>query len=145
MTALRAANARLRQVVEAKDTEIAVLRTAHQAQLDALRAQVAALAAEVADLRARLRGDVAELLEAAVVGRAGKAGAEVFCAIRSYLSTAAKHGIGMLDALTRAASREPWIPAPYNRRHGPIQLQITKRLRVRGQVEPSVAEREVLR
>jgi transposase len=54
VTALRAANARLRQVIEAKDTEIAMLRTAHQAQLDALRAQVAALAAEVADLRARL-------------------------------------------------------------------------------------------
>lgn len=28
------------------------------------------------------------------------AGAEAFCGIRSYLSTAAKHGIGMLDALT---------------------------------------------
>ncbi len=52
--ALRAANARLRQVVEAKDTEIAALRTTHQAQLSALRAQVAALAAEVAELRARL-------------------------------------------------------------------------------------------
>lgn len=51
---LRAANARLRQVVEAKDTEIAALRTSHQAQLDALRAQVTALSAEVADLRARL-------------------------------------------------------------------------------------------
>ena len=38
------------------------------------------------------------------------AGAEAFCAIRSYLSTAAKHGIGMLDALTRAASRTPWLP-----------------------------------
>jgi transposase len=38
------------------------------------------------------------------------AGAEVFCAIRSYLSTAAKHGIGKLDALTRAASGTPWIP-----------------------------------
>jgi hypothetical protein len=54
VTALRPANARLRQVAGAKDTEIAVLRTAHQAQLDALRAQVEALAAEVADLRARL-------------------------------------------------------------------------------------------
>ena len=54
VTALRATHARLPQVAEPKDTEIAVLRTAHQAQLDALRAQVAALAAEVADLRARL-------------------------------------------------------------------------------------------
>lgn len=38
------------------------------------------------------------------------AGAEAFCAIRSYASTAAMHGIGMLDALTRAASGAPWIP-----------------------------------
>lgn len=54
MAAVRAANARLRQVIEAKDTEIAALRVTHQAQLDALRAQVEALAAEVAELRARL-------------------------------------------------------------------------------------------
>lgn len=38
------------------------------------------------------------------------AGAEAFCAIRSYLSTGAKHGIGMLDALTRAANGSAWIP-----------------------------------
>jgi transposase len=37
-------------------------------------------------------------------------GAEAFRAIRSYLSTAAKHGIGILDALTRAASRTAWVP-----------------------------------
>jgi transposase len=54
LAALRAANARLRAVVEAKDTEIAVLRSWHQAQLDALRAQVTALSAEVAELRALL-------------------------------------------------------------------------------------------
>ena len=38
------------------------------------------------------------------------AGAQAFCAIRSYLSTAAKHGIGMLDALTRAAFGSAWVP-----------------------------------
>ena len=38
------------------------------------------------------------------------AGAENFCAIRSYLSTAAKHGIGKLDALTPAATGIPWAP-----------------------------------
>jgi transposase len=38
------------------------------------------------------------------------AGAENFCAIRSYLSTAAKHGIGKLDALTRGATGIPWAP-----------------------------------
>jgi transposase len=37
-------------------------------------------------------------------------GAEVFCAIRSYLATAARHGIGWLDALTQAAAGTPWIP-----------------------------------
>ncbi len=38
------------------------------------------------------------------------AGAEEFCAIRSYLATAARHGIGALDALTRAFQGSPWIP-----------------------------------
>jgi transposase len=38
------------------------------------------------------------------------AGAENFCAIRSYLATASRHGIGWLDALTRAAAGNPWIP-----------------------------------
>ena len=38
------------------------------------------------------------------------AGAENFCAIRSYLATASRHGIGWLDALTRAAEGNPWIP-----------------------------------
>ena len=38
------------------------------------------------------------------------AGAEVFCAIRSYLATAARHGIGALDARTQAAQGDPWIP-----------------------------------
>jgi transposase len=38
-------------------------------------------------------------------------GAETFCAIRSYLATAARHSIGPLEALTRAAQGDPWIPA----------------------------------
>lgn len=38
-------------------------------------------------------------------------GAAAFCAIRSYLSTAAKHGITALDALTRAATGSAWIPS----------------------------------
>jgi transposase len=38
------------------------------------------------------------------------AGAGAFCAIRSYLSTAAKHGIATLDALTRAASGTVSVP-----------------------------------
>ena len=37
-------------------------------------------------------------------------GAEAFCAIRSHLSTASKHGIGMPDAFTRAASGQAWVP-----------------------------------
>jgi len=37
-------------------------------------------------------------------------GAETFCAIRSYLATATRHGISWLDALTRAAEGHPWIP-----------------------------------
>jgi transposase len=38
------------------------------------------------------------------------AGAEEFCALRSYLATAARHGIGALDALTTAFQGQPWIP-----------------------------------
>ena len=38
------------------------------------------------------------------------AGAEEFCAIRSYLATAARHGITGLAALTRAFQGNPWIP-----------------------------------
>ena len=38
------------------------------------------------------------------------AGAEIFCILRSYLATAARHGISALDALTRAAQGDPWIP-----------------------------------
>jgi hypothetical protein len=37
-------------------------------------------------------------------------GAEAFCAIRSYIATAAKHGIGLLDALIALATGTPWIP-----------------------------------
>jgi transposase len=37
-------------------------------------------------------------------------GAEEFCAIRSYLATAARHGLGALEALTRAFQGNPWIP-----------------------------------
>ena len=38
-------------------------------------------------------------------------GAEHFCHLRSYLATAAKHGINLLDALVQLASGQPWIPA----------------------------------
>jgi len=38
------------------------------------------------------------------------AGAGEFCAIRSYLATAARHGIGALDALTSAFQGRPWTP-----------------------------------
>ena len=39
-------------------------------------------------------------------------GAQQFCAIRSYLATAAKHGINLLDALTRLAAGDTWLPEP---------------------------------
>jgi transposase len=38
------------------------------------------------------------------------AGAGEFRTICSYLATAARHGIGALDALTRAFQGNPWIP-----------------------------------
>ncbi len=38
-------------------------------------------------------------------------GAKQFCAIRSYLSTAAKHGIHFFDALVALTNGQPWMPA----------------------------------
>jgi transposase len=38
-------------------------------------------------------------------------GARQFCAIRSYLSTAAKHGLSFFDALVMLTEGQPWIPA----------------------------------
>jgi len=38
-------------------------------------------------------------------------GARQFCAIRSYLSTAAKHNLNFFDALVMLANGEPWMPA----------------------------------
>jgi transposase len=39
-------------------------------------------------------------------------GAKQFCAIRSYLSTAAKHDMTFFDALVMLAEGQPWMPAP---------------------------------
>jgi len=39
-------------------------------------------------------------------------GATGFCAIRSYLATAAKHGITFTNALTALAEGRPWLPEP---------------------------------
>jgi hypothetical protein len=38
-------------------------------------------------------------------------GARQFCAIRSYLSTSAKHDLGLFDALVMLTEGEPWMPA----------------------------------
>jgi len=37
-------------------------------------------------------------------------GAEQFYAIRSYLATAAKHGINFFDSRTKLAEGHPWLP-----------------------------------
>jgi hypothetical protein len=37
--------------------------------------------------------------------------AHQFCAIRSYLATAAKHTVNQLDALTHLAAGNPWLSA----------------------------------
>lgn len=39
-------------------------------------------------------------------------GAEGFCAIRSYLATARKHGTHFFQALTMLAEGRPWLPTP---------------------------------
>ena len=38
------------------------------------------------------------------------AGARAFCAVRSYIQTANKHGVSLLEALTRLFNGDPWIP-----------------------------------
>jgi transposase len=38
-------------------------------------------------------------------------GARQFCAIRSYLSTAAKHGVHFFDALVMLTRGRPWMPS----------------------------------
>jgi hypothetical protein len=38
-------------------------------------------------------------------------GAQQFCAIRSYLSTATKHGHHMFGTLVMLAQGQPWLPA----------------------------------
>jgi len=38
-------------------------------------------------------------------------GAEAWLAIRSYLSTAAKNGVNLFDALQRLCVGDPWMPA----------------------------------
>jgi hypothetical protein len=37
-----------------------------------------------------------------------------WCRIRSYLDSAANHGLTALDAITQALAGEPWLPAPAN-------------------------------
>lgn len=40
----------------------------------------------------------------------GKEGADVFCCIRSYISTAKKNGLTAMDAITRAIKGHPFVP-----------------------------------
>ena len=40
----------------------------------------------------------------------GKNGADVFCRIRSYISTARKNGIGTMDAIAMAVRGQPFVP-----------------------------------
>jgi len=39
-------------------------------------------------------------------------GAQAFLTVRSYISTARKHGINPLVALRRLFEGDPWLPAP---------------------------------
>lgn len=40
------------------------------------------------------------------------AGAERFLKVRSYISTARKHGHRPLDVLTELSAGHPWLPSP---------------------------------
>jgi hypothetical protein len=66
-----------------------------------------------------------ELIAVTETGMRSMSGAEAFCAIRSYVATAARHGIGALDALTRAAQARP-----AGQRHHRYQARPRHRVRV---------------
>ncbi len=38
-------------------------------------------------------------------------GADLFLALRSYISTTRKHGRDTIDALAQLAKHQPWLPA----------------------------------
>ena len=40
-----------------------------------------------------------------------RTGAETFCAIRSYISTARKHGVNVIDAIYDALTGSPFFPS----------------------------------
>jgi transposase len=110
-----------RQAAAAGTVLNAARRTALQKKRHALASRMAAREADylrfACDLRVPFDNNEAERvirmskLRIKVSGcmRSMK-GAGDFCAIRSYLATAARHGIGWLDALTEAAAGTPWIP-----------------------------------
>jgi transposase len=47
-------------------------------------------------------------------------GARQFCAIRTYLPTAVKHGPGSSDALVMLTKGEPWMPAAARSDHNDL-------------------------
>jgi hypothetical protein len=49
-------------------------------------------------------------------------GAKQFCAIRSYLSTAAKHGKHFFEVLVMLAEGRPWLPTVVSRSKSPGYL-----------------------
>lgn len=119
--ALREHSRWFREAASAGTALNAARRTALQKKRHALASQLAAREADYLrfafDLRVPFDNNEAERvirmskLRIKVSGcmRSMK-GVEIFCAIRSYLATAARHGIGWLDALTQAASGTAWIP-----------------------------------
>jgi transposase len=89
---VRAANARLRELLMERDTRIAE----QDAEIDNNEAE---RTIRMSKLRIKISGCMRAMT-----------GAEEFCAIRAYLATAARHGISALDALTRAFEASPWTP-----------------------------------
>ena len=67
---------------------------------EVLAALVASLRRELAELRQKVPGCLRT-----------PTGARQFCTIRSYLSTAAKHGTSFFDALVMLTKGKPWMPA----------------------------------
>jgi len=72
-------------------------------------------------------------------------GARQFCAIRSYLSTAAKHSVSFFDALIMLTENRPWMPAATRSNHNDFSY-LTSYACITFHVQPArTSQRQLLR
>lgn len=107
--AAQAADAQ-RDMKRLAEASLAIDATPGHVDQDKLAAAHLRSAGAVRQQRRRTRSQDGQAADQDLRLHAVHGGAQNFCAIRSYLATAAKHGIGMPGALTRAAPGAAWAP-----------------------------------